>query len=265
MFMNNSIIDVSVLRRNNRQLADGLIQPATTQVVEDIVEEHDAEPIKNLEDISRISDYFLAKGKYRDNMLFILGINFGLRISDLRTLRFGNLINDNFTFKDKFPVFEKKTRNTRKKKVNRYITINIAVIEAVTTYLEHTPGVTLSDCMFVSESTNGTRDMNKPISSRSVNRTLKTVAKDLGLNMRLSTHSLRKTFCYHQMLMSHNDSRKLMLLQKMLNHSSPMQTLTYIGITYEEIEQAYSNLNLGSKEYNYLVNSDLVEIEELVG
>ena len=38
--------------------------------------------------------------------------------------------------------------------------------------------------------------------------------------------------------MSHNDGRKLLLLQKMLGHASAAQTLDYIGITSEEIEEA---------------------------
>ena len=88
---------------------------------------------------------------------------------------------------------------------------------------------------------------------------------DLHLNIRMATHSLRKTFCYHQMVMSNNDSRKLLLLQKMLNHSSPAQTLDYIGITSEEIEKAYKELNLGGRTRNYLVDSNLVEVENSAG
>ena len=156
-------------------------------------------------------------------MLFIVGINFGLRVSDLRMLRFSNLINDNFMFKDSFPVFEKKTRNTRTRKKNRYITINTAVIEAVTLYLEHTPGVRLSDYMFRSISNNGC-NVNEPLSIKSIDRILKGIAKDLNISAKISTHSLRKTFGYHQMLMSNNDGRKLLLLQKIFNHSSPAQT-----------------------------------------
>ena len=160
-----------------------------------------------------------------------------------------------------FPVFEKKTRNTRKRKKNRYITINTAVIEAVTLYLENTSGVSLSDYMFMSNSNNSIGSC-EPISVRSIERLLKGIAKDLGLSVKMSTHTLRKTFCYHQMLMSHNDTRKLLLLQKMLNHSSPAQTLDYIGITCEEIDEAYKKLNLGSINHNYLVDSSIGESGE---
>ena len=50
---------------------------------------------------------------------------------------------------------QKKTKNTRKHQRNRYISINTAVVEAVTLYLENTPGVHLSDYMFRSASNNG--------------------------------------------------------------------------------------------------------------
>lgn len=260
----SEVIDVATLQRNTVKSAAGLIAPAVEDTHCELAPEHAAEPIKKLDDIFAISEYLIGKGRYRDNMLFIVGINFGLRASDLRILRFSNLINDNFTFKDNFPVYEKKTRNTRKRKQNRYITINYAVIEAVTLYLQNTPNVSLSDYMFRSISNRG-GNQNNPLSIQSIDRILKGFAKDLGLNVKMSTHTLRKTFCYHQMVMSNNDSRKLLLLQKMLNHSSPAQTLDYIGITSEEIEQAYKELNLGSVQHNYLVDSNIVEYESSVG
>lgn len=257
-------INTELLRQNARVLNAGLIAPATEDVNEELAVEHAAEPIKNIEDINLISDYLIENKRYRDNMLFVVGINFGLRCSDLRVLRFGNIINDNLTFKNCFPVFEKKTRNTRKRKKNRYITINNAVVEAVTLYLENTKNVSLSDYMFQSESNNGVRS-GKPLTIQSINRILKGIANELSLNVKMSSHTLRKTFCYHQMVMSNNDGRKLLLLQKMLNHSTPAQTLDYIGITSEEIEEAYMKLNLGSKTENYLVDSNIVEFEEQLG
>ena len=255
------VIAISELKKNTRKLEYGVISPAKEEVTCELAPEHAAEPIKSMDDIFRISKYLIAQKRYRDNMLFIVGINFGLRVSDLRMLRFSNLINDNLIFKDSFAVFEKKTRKTRKRKKNRYITINHAVVEAVTLYLEHTDGVCLSDFMFRSESNRG-KNKNEPLSANSIDRILKGVAADLDLNVKISTHTLRKTFCYHQMVMSHNDSRKLLLLQKMLNHSSPAQTLDYIGITTEEIDEAYKKLNLGSVNYNYLIDSSIDEFED---
>ena len=241
------------------RLRPDMIAPAQEHTETELAPEHTTEPTKSMDDIMKISEYLIKNNRFRDNMLFIVGINVGLRVSDLRMLRFSNLINDNLTFKEVFPVFEKKTRSTRKRKKNRYVTINSAVIEAVVLYLENTPNVCLSDYMFRSVSNHG-GSLNEPLSAKSIDRILKGIADDLGLNMKVSTHTLRKTFCYHQMLMSNNDPRKLLLLSKMLGHSSVGITMDYIGITSEEIEDAYKNLNLGSYKHNYL-NSQIGEKE----
>lgn len=240
----SGVIEVSRIRRRAEPVTASIL-PASGKVETDLVNEHAAEPIKDLNDIRRVSEYLIANGRYRDNMLFILGINFGLRVSDLIRLRFCMLIDDDLTFRTSFPILEKKTRNTRKVKKNRYITINDAVIDAVALYLENNER-RLDDYLFMSESNHGS-NTNKPMSRMSVDRILKGIAKDLGLREKVSTHTLRKTFGYHQMVMSGNDPRKLLLLQKMFGHSTAAQTLDYIGITSEEIEDAYLKLNLGGK------------------
>jgi len=256
----NNVIDIATVQQSCRKLRAGLIAPATEEVQYELAGEHAAEPIKDMDDIIRISQFLIGHKRFRDNMLFIVGINFGLRVSDLRSLRFSHLINDDCTFRDRFAILEKKTKNTRKYKRNRYITINTAVVEAVTLFLENVKGVRLSDYMFRSESNRG-GNLNEPLSVKSIDRILKGLASDLGLGNKMSTHSLRKSFAYHQMVMSGNDPRKLLLLQKMFGHSTAAQTLDYIGITSEEIDEAYRRLNLGSVTCNYLVDSDLVETE----
>lgn len=255
-------IDITRLS-SGRALRTGLIAPSVEDTSYELAPEHAAEPIKSMDDIDRICCFLKEKRRFRDYMMFVVGINFGLRVSDLLELRFSHLINDELVFRDRFAVFEKKTRNTRKSKKNRYISINDAVIEAVTVYLENTPDVKLSDYMFRSESNHG-KDLNRPITRKSVNVILRGLAKDLGLGNKTSSHSLRKTFAYHQMVMSGNDSRKLLLLQRMFGHSSPNQTLDYIGITSEEIDKAYNELNLGSAS-NYLNVSLLSEVDDNVG
>lgn len=249
-------INPDKVKSSRRQLEYGLIQPAKEQVHIEIANEHTAEPIKNLEDIDRISKYLIDNKRYRDNMLFIVGINFGLRVSDLLQLRFTQLINDDFSFKTTFPILEKKTRNTRKVRRNRYISINDAVMDAVTLYLQNNQ-CKLDDYLFRSESNRGS-NQNKPMSRMSVDRILKEIGNTLHLENKMATHSLRKSFAYHQMVMSNNDPRKLLLLQKMFGHSSAAQTLDYIGITGEEIEEAYMKLNLGSSKH-YLIDSCLEE------
>ena len=261
--VNGNTIDMKALRANTRKLNAGLIAPATETVTLELANEHAAEPIKSMDDILRVSEYLIENKRYRDNMLFILGINFGMRVSDLLQLRFTHLITDGFVFRETFAILEQKTKNTRRVRKNRYITINDAVIDAVTLYLENTPDVKLSDYLFRCESNRCTA--NKPMHRNSVDRILKGIAEDLGLGNKMSTHTLRKTFAYHQMVMSNNDPRKLLLLQKIFGHSTAAQTLDYIGITGEEIEEAYRKLNLGSATKNYLIDSTILETETSVG
>jgi len=261
----SKVIDYSKVEasRIRRRLAAGTIQPAQEEVGFLATTEHAAEPIKDIADIQRISEYLIANGRYRDNMLFIVGINFGLRVSDLLRLRFCMVLDNDLVFRDSFPILEKKTSNTRRHKKNRYITINDAAIDAITMYLKDMAArgkvVKLDDYMFKGESNRCGTDNNSPMSRVSVDRLLKNIAREVGIQSKVSTHTLRKTFGYHQMVMSGNDPRKLLLLQKMFGHSTAAQTLDYIGITSEEIEDAYRSLNLGSKEY-YGRTGDLQEV-----
>ena len=258
----NQVIRTSKIKTpQKRKVSSAALLPATEDVQRELAGEHTAEPIKDIDDINRVSQYLIENDRLRDNMLFIIGINFGLRVSDLLQLRFCDLINDDLSFKTSFPVLEKKTRNTRKVKKNRYITINEAVMDAVTLFLEEREQLNipcrLDDFLFRSESMHGAGE-NKPLSRMSVDRILKNIANELDLGNKMSSHSLRKTFAYHQMVMSGNDPRKLLLLQKMFGHSTSAQTLDYIGITNDEIKDAYLNLNLGSDKH-YMIDSQIVE------
>ena len=237
--------------KRRRALRGCDVQPKRSEdrVSSDIVDTHTAEPIKSLDDIRKVCNFLLEHERYRDYMLFVVGINFGLRVSDLVRLRFSDLLDDDLQFRDSFELIEQKTSNTRTRKKNRYIAINDAVMDAVELYLEHNPNVYLDDYLFRSNSNRG-MNSEKPIDRSTVWRILNGISKDCNLGIQFSTHSLRKTFGYHQMVMSGNDPRKLLLLQKIFGHSSVEETLCYIGITRQEIDQAYNNLNLGGVDYS---------------
>lgn len=61
-----------------------------------------------------------------------------------------------------------------------------------------------------------------------------------GLQERVGTHTMRKTFGYHH----YKQNRDVAMLQKIYNHSSPKITLEYIGIIQDEIEESYTNFIL---------------------
>jgi integrase len=242
-------------------IPEGLILLDDAQSSDILAEEHASEPIKSLDDIRAVSQYFISNGKYRDNMLFIAGINFGLRVGDLLKLRFSHLLEEDLSFKENFAIFEQKTSKTRKNKKNRLITVNQAVQNAVILYLKNTPGVSISDFLFRDERP-GENVERKALHRNLVERILKKAGKELGLPYKIATHTLRKTFGYHQMMASDNDPRKLLLLQKIFGHSSTAQTMSYIGLTAEEIQSAYLDLNLGisTEEAQELTSDDNSDI-----
>ena len=69
------IIDVSNVQKSCRKLKAGLIAPATEAVQSELAKEHAAEPIKSMDDIIRVSQFLIEQKRFRDNMLFIVGIN----------------------------------------------------------------------------------------------------------------------------------------------------------------------------------------------
>lgn len=84
---------------------------------------------------------------------------------------------------------------------------------------------------------------NAPISRVQAWRILNESARFAGLDVNaepVGTHTMRKTFGYHAYKMGMD----LSVIQKLLNHSSAAVTLAYIGITRDDLDNVYLNLNL---------------------
>lgn len=60
-----------------------------------------------------------------------------------------------------------------------------------------------------------------------------------SLKEKIGTHTLRKTFGYH----AYKNGVDLSLLMRIFNHSSQAVTLRYIGITQDQIDDVYINLD----------------------
>lgn len=223
-----------------------------------------AEPIKDQQAINMIARHLLDHKRYRDYLLYICGINFGLRASDLLDLRVGHLVTSSGAIKDRFDILEKKTKDTRKTMQVRTIYVNEAVEDALCIYLDALMddgvAIKLDDPLFPNQSNNGKSDP-KPMTRRGLDVLLKKVInEECGLSVRAGTHCLRKTFAYHFIMSSPDRSRAIETLQRVFGHSSQTVTLHYAGITDDEIMQTYRALNLGSLGK---LNAELVETEDL--
>ena len=76
---------------------------------------------------------------------------------------------------------------------------------------------------------------------QSVNRLVKTWCKSINLPGNYGSHTLRKTFGYHQRVQLNTSIPELMV---MFNHSTQRQTLDYLCIQADEIKDAYMKLCL---------------------
>ena len=172
----------------------------------------------------------------RNKMLFLIGINVGLRASDLITLKWNFFFDDNGNFKDSYALQPKKTRKTGKF-VKLYF--NQVVKKAITDYIEQYPIQDMDEYLFKS------RKGDSHITEISLGRIIKDAAEEIGIERNICSHSLRKTFGYHIWHNAVDKEKALIILQTIFNHSSPMMTKKYIGLMDDEIEDVFNELNLG--------------------
>ncbi|MBT2738114.1 tyrosine-type recombinase/integrase [Bacillus sp. ISL-7] len=178
----------------------------------------DVQPIRTLEGIEDMKWALKRHCSERDYILFCLGINTGLRISDLLKLKI-----EEVKGKKSFNVKEGKTDKPRKVLVN-------GLYEELNTYIETLEG---TEWLFPS------RKGDKPISRIQAYRQLNKASEFAGVEA-IGTHTLRKTFGYW----FYKQYKDVASLQDILNHSHPRVTLDYIGITAEEIEDKLLGFNL---------------------
>ena len=179
------------------------------------------EPIRSKKQIDAMKRY-LKSGNIRDYLLFVLGINSGLRISDLLSLQMQDVKG-----KERISLREQKTGKTKD------FPLSDTCQKAIKEYLQ----VRGMDTGFLFASRKG----QGAISRVQAYRILNEAARAIGIKEQIGTHTLRKTFGYH----SFQNGTSLELLMDLFNHSSKTQTLRYIGITEEQKKDVYLKSNLG--------------------
>ena len=172
----------------------------------------------------------------RNKMLFIIGINVGLRASDLITLKWNFFFNENGCFKEFYTLQPKKTRK-QKKFVKLFF--NQTVKKAVAEYIEEYPIQDMNEYLFQS------RKGDSHITEVSLGRIIKNAAEEVGIEKNICSHSLRKTFGFWAWHNAEDKSKALVTLQMLFNHSDTATTLKYIGILNSEIEDMFNSVDLG--------------------
>lgn len=208
-------------------------------------------PIREKSDVKKCIDYLhekalsatrldTQKAAYRDWFLFVVGINVGLRVSDLTNLKWDNIFEaDMKTFVDGRNKEEQKTGKMKLICPNEYMK------KVVREYLYFSDVEPESDeCVFLSGRKNKDGGYSS-ISDAAVEKMIKEVTGECGIIGNYNTHSLRKTYAYHKYMMyvQNNDPLALVKVQKDLNHRNSSDTARYLGITRDE--QIKSSMELG--------------------
>jgi integrase len=167
------------------------------------------QPIRDKNIIQEIKQY-LKETNERNYILFLLGINTGLRIKDILKLKVRDVEGRSIYLK------EAKTKKTKE------VYMPDELKRAIRHYVKDKE---INEYLFKSRQGN-----NSPITVSMAYNILKDIGEEFGLE-RIGCHSMRKTYGYH-FYKQHGD---VAALQEMLNHSHPKITMRYIGIIQDEL------------------------------
>lgn len=184
-----------------------------------MAKEKNVQPLRSAQEIEDMRWALSRYASARDLFLFNLGINTGLRVSDLVPLKVKDVKG-----KVHLVITEKKTGKPKRFMVPK------AIREAIEGYIR---GMQEEDYLFPSRKGNG------PISTTQAYRALQKAAVALGRDD-IGTHTMRKSFGYHH----YKRNKDVATLQMLFNHSAPSITLKYIGITDDEIDKSLENFSL---------------------
>ena len=178
------------------------------------------EPIRDLDDIERIKNY-LIRWRFRDFMMFIMGINIGLRISDLLSLKVKDVMDSEYV--------ELKEGKTGKYK-------RFPLSDSYKWYLkEYTVGMDPEEWLFQSQ-----RGVNQRLTRIQAYRIFNRACEKLEIKINIGTHTLRKTFGYQ----AWKQGVPTVLLVAIFNHSSFQITKRYLGIEQDERDDIFRNIKM---------------------
>jgi integrase len=183
------------------------------------------DPIKDIGKINEMKK-LLRKQSQRDLLFFILGINTGMRVSDLLSLKVSDVWNGT-ACKDFLYIPDPKTDGEKS------FYLNNSVRRELKQYLDN-QNLQPEDYLFKSKKN------NQPITRQQAYRIINHAAKEVGVPGKIGTHTLRKTFGYH----AYRKGIAISIIKAIYNHSTPTETLRYLGIQKEENNPIKVDVNL---------------------
>jgi integrase len=195
------------------------------------MQQNTVQPIRDVKKIDSIKRILWTQN-LRDWLLFSIGINSGLRVSDLLKLKVKDVLNSKGKINEYIIVKEQKTGKGKRFPINKTSHKAIREYLASREYNSDT---------YLFESRKKDRDGNsRPISRIQAYEIINSAARRVGIEDPIGTHTMRKTFGYH----AYHNGCSVELLQQIFNHAAPSVTLRYIGITQDDIDNVYFSLEL---------------------
>lgn len=160
----------------------------------------------------------------------IMSFCLGLRASDVRHLKWGDVLN-----RRSVVVTEQKTGKTKS------IPIGQNTSEKISQMYEELGTPKLESYIFSTKNSNE----NRPVSIQYINRLTKKWKIKYKLNIgNFSTHTFRKTFGRYVYEKRNRSTDALIELNRIFRHQNLQTTLIYIGITDDNIYDLFSNMSL---------------------
>lgn len=201
-------------------------------------------PLDNAE-IRKVSEAFEGTFAVRNRGLFMLGVSVGGRISELIALKMDDVWQNSKPVTDL--LFDRSI--VKGNEVSRAVPVNVdgrQAIEALIAWHSELYGdVDPTRPLFPSRNGQG----SKPMTRIAAHNALKNAFEAAGLNGKLGTHSLRKS--YAQRL--YEQTSDIYAVQEMLGHKSVVTTQRYLGVNYASVRDAseamsiHSELNVSTK------------------
>ena len=180
-------------------------------------------------EIQAVLKSFRGKYEARDRALFLLGLKSGLRISELLSLRVGDVL-EYGALSERISVERRATKGRRE---GRTVLLHPEAKEAIELWLRELEAEgRLEPDQFLFPSRKG---QNRPVSRVHAWRVLRRAYTENELPGKLGTHSMRKTFAsrVYEAL-----GRDLVKTQRALGHRNINSTAAYLSFNEEEIDQA---------------------------
>lgn len=197
-------------------------------------------PIKDREKLKEYINYFKdrvnnASGNdrmyaQRNYTMVLFGLCSGLRISDIVSRKWEDVMYDGGEYRETIRVQEKKT-----KKYRDFFLSDLLKMSLDDYRKNITKEYGMDDYIFF------TRQSNHMTIQGAYN-IIKQAAKACGIKENIGTHSLRKTFGYTSMKTHEDDAMFLATLMRLYGHSSEAVTLRYCGIDEDESRQLYTDI-----------------------